>query len=242
MKNKTIIFGAIMCLAMLASLAPVSAYPGSYSVISSTDLDDLEIGEMMMLPAGAGFIEMEYAFEDDICFQQASKEDQELAKKLMKDFDEFYEKHQKEYAALDKETNKIFDNLGDTEDEKAWEKAFEEVGAKYEALEKKLGVDKISAELDRLYEKNNCDELYETEFDEFDSEFLFGEEMTEEQIKESEDLEKQIDEAYEKNEDAYEELDKKFEELEKEYQKLDEKTGIAGLFEKLDNLWNSFWN
>jgi septal ring factor EnvC (AmiA/AmiB activator) len=242
MKNKTIMFGAIMCLAMLVTMVSVSAYPGSYSVIGSEDFDDLEIGEMMILPAGSGFVDVEFDMAQDSCFKQASKEDQELTEKLMKDFDELYEKHQKEYDALDKEIDKIFDKLNDAEDEKAWDKTFEEIDAKYEALDKKTGIDKINAELDRLYEENNCDELYEAEFAEFDSDFLFGEELTEEQMKESEAIENQIDKAYEKNADAYEKLDKQMEDLEKEYQKLDEKSGIAGLFEKLDSLWNSFWD
>ena len=240
MKNKTTIFGVTICLVMLLTMVSASTHSESHSIISSGNPGDFE-GEMAMFLAGE-LIDMEFNIINDSCFKQASKEDQEMVKKLMEDSEKLYEKHQKEYDALDIENEKIFDKLENIEDEEAWEKVFEEIDAKYLALDKKTGMNKINVKLDKLYEKNKCDEIYETEFDKFDFENGADFGLTKEQIEKSEAIEKQIDKAYEENKDAYEKLDKQMEELEKEYQKLDEKTGIAGLYKKLENLWNNLWN
>ncbi len=240
MKNKkiTAMLGFFICIAMVAGAISVSAQTDKINnqdidvTMDAINFDDtsLEIEQTILLGEEV---------EGDFCFQKFSKENQEALEKLFEKGEKIYNKYKKEYDALEIE----IENSN-----------FDEIDAKYETLDKKTGMSEVNAELNKFYEENNC-------YEEYGSEIVSVEnipniiEITDEQMKQIETIGKQIDTIYQKNASAYEKLEKEFEpefqknnntpefdkqleKLEQKYQKLDEKTGIAKLYEQLENLVN----
>lgn len=168
--------------------------------------------------------------------QEDLKKVEELDKKIAKLNEKYYElsvKHKKDFEKIDDKMALLFEKqvkLGfdakDSDYEKL-DKEIEKVSKEYEALEKKIGVDKINSQIKDLNMK--IDKIYG--FDEKSFEFK---ELSEDELKEVEKLEKELDEKFKKYEKDFEKIHKEYDE---KLKKLEKDSGILDLQKKINKIY-----